>query len=103
MAIVMHMEWPGATLEDYDRAMESTRLDETPPAGGLVHVAGVDDGTLRIVDVWESEEAWNAFRSDRLMPALEQTGNAREGPAGRAALRGAQRLRSRARRGRAHG
>ena len=74
MAIVMSLEWPGATLEEYDQVMVALGLDAEPPAGGLFHVSGTDGGTLRILDVWESDDAWNAFREGRLMPALEQTG-----------------------------
>jgi hypothetical protein len=74
MAIVMALEWPDSTLEEYDRVMEALGLDANPPAGGMLHVCGADGGTLRIFDVWESEDAWNAFRDGRLMPALQQTG-----------------------------
>ena len=44
------------------------------PTGGVVHICGAEGGALRIVDIWESEDAWSAFRDGRLMPALEQTG-----------------------------
>jgi hypothetical protein len=79
VAIVMQLEWPGATLDDYDAVMEALGLDADPPAGGLVHVCGEEGGTLRIVDVWESEDAWNAFFGSRLGPALEKTGLAEKG------------------------
>ena len=72
MAIVMAMEWQGVTSAEYDRVMEILRLDETPPQGGVFHVAGSEGGNWRVVDVWESEQAWNAFFETRLKPALEQ-------------------------------
>jgi hypothetical protein len=49
-----------------------------------VHTAGFDEeaGVFRIFDVWESQEAWEAFLADRLMPIvkpiMEQGGRAPE-------------------------
>ena len=40
------------------------------PAGGVFHVAAIDDAGVHITDVWESEDALNAFLGDRLMPKL---------------------------------
>jgi hypothetical protein len=74
MPIVMSLEWPDTTLEDYDRVMELLQLDARTPDGGVLHVCGADGGTIRILDIWESEDAWNAFRDGRLMPALHQAG-----------------------------
>ena len=37
MAVVMSLEWPGVTLEDYDRVMGALGLDAEPPAGGVFH------------------------------------------------------------------
>jgi hypothetical protein len=74
VAIVMQMEWPGVTLDDYDRVMKELGLDADAPAGGLFHVSGEDGGTLRILDIWESEDAWNQFFGSRLTAALQATG-----------------------------
>jgi hypothetical protein len=46
----------------------------TPAAGGLFHVAGFDDRGLRVIDPWESAEAFQAFVADRLMPGVTQVG-----------------------------
>ena len=58
---------------NYDRVQELLGTRDNPPPGGLVHSAGFDEeaGVFRIFDVWESEEAWNAFFNDRLMPAVQ--------------------------------
>jgi hypothetical protein len=74
MAIVMLMEWPRVTLDEYDRVMEALKLDERAPEGAVFHFAGSEGGSLRVVDIWESEDAWNSFRETRLMPALQETG-----------------------------
>ena len=49
-------------------------LVDPPPDGLIVHVAGPTDEGVRIIDVWESEEAWLRFRSERLDPAIAALG-----------------------------
>ena len=49
-------------------------LVDPPPDGLIAHVAGPTDEGVRIIDVWESEEAWERFRSDRLAPAIAALG-----------------------------
>ena len=47
-------------------------LGSDVPAGCIVHTATEEaDGTVRVVDVWESREAADAFERDLLMPAFE--------------------------------
>jgi hypothetical protein len=74
MAIVMLMQWPGVTKDEYDLVMDALKLDERAPEGGIFHVAGAEGDNWRVLDVWESEDAWNRFRETRLMPALQETG-----------------------------
>jgi hypothetical protein len=66
------IEGSDRTTTNYDRVQEALGTRENPPAGGLVHSAGFDEkaGVFRIFDVWESEEAWNAFLNDRLTPVV---------------------------------
>ena len=56
--------------EDYEKVMNE--VGESPPEGLIVHVAGRYDRGFRIIDVWESEEAYGRFKSTRLMPAFER-------------------------------
>ena len=37
-----------------------------PAAGLILHVAGPTDEGFRTIDLWESEQAWQTFRSSRL-------------------------------------
>lgn len=71
MAIVMRMEAPGATIEQYEALNEVIGLDDdNAPDGLVIHVAGVTDDGIVVIDVWESEEKLNAFFDDTLGPAL---------------------------------
>jgi len=62
------------TTEQYE---ETIRLLEAqgplPPDGQDYHVAFMVDGNLRVSEIWDSQEAFEAF-GGRLMPILEQVG-----------------------------
>jgi hypothetical protein len=49
--------------------LAAAALDELP-AGLIVHAAGPTDEGVRMVDVWQSEDAYRAFREERLLPLL---------------------------------
>ena len=74
MATVMMMEWQGVTPEQYTRVMNNLGLDATPPSGGLFHVAGFSGGALRVLDIWESQRAFETFQRDRLTAAVQKAG-----------------------------
>jgi hypothetical protein len=60
-----------ATWADYERVQEA--LGEDPPQGLIYHAAGeIDGGRWQSVSVWESEDDFNRFRDERLLPAVEQ-------------------------------
>jgi hypothetical protein len=46
-------------------------VDENPPDGMLVHTHFEKDGQLHVVDVWDSQEAYESFRESRLIPAMQ--------------------------------
>jgi hypothetical protein len=74
MAVMMIMEWPTVTLEGYEKVRQLTNFESDPPAGGMFHVAALDGDRLRVVDVWETAEQFQAFVEARLMPATQQAG-----------------------------
>ena len=60
----------GVDLQAYD-AVAAEIGDETP-TGAIIHTAGLYEGKLRVMEVWESEEAYRRFRDERLAPALQK-------------------------------
>ena len=76
MSVLMVMEAPGATVEQYERTNEILGIsgDEDAPDGLIQHVAAMDGDTLVIADVWESEEALGRFYEERLGAALDESG-----------------------------
>ncbi|HJZ62122.1 MAG TPA: hypothetical protein VKD47_08205 [Miltoncostaeaceae bacterium] len=86
MAIVYVQEFDvpagDRSTANYDEIARRVGGDSDPPAGLIVHTAGFAGDTFRIMDVWESEAAWNAFRDKRLMPVLKEVmgGDPEAGP-----------------------
>lgn len=80
MAIVLVHEGPTVTRENYDKTVEKLTgktkmesLSDWPVDGILVHCAGEGPNGFRVVDVWESQEAVDAF-GEKLGPVLAEVG-----------------------------
>jgi hypothetical protein len=78
--MVLIQDLDEATLDQYDQVNEKLGVDDDPPAGLLIHTASEHGGGVRIVDVWESEDAWNRFREERLMAAVIEVFGEQDGP-----------------------
>jgi hypothetical protein len=70
----------GITPEQYEESVRrltgKSRLEspaDWPVEGLLVHIAGPGENSFRVVDVWESEEAFGRF-GESLMPILQDIG-----------------------------
>ena len=74
MSTVMLMEWAGVTQDQYNQVMRNLDLDKSPATGGIFHVAGFTAGALRVLDVWESQQAFEKFQKDRLEQAVRKAG-----------------------------
>jgi len=67
--IVHH--FPGATAEQYDASIAAVHpSDGSLPDGQIFHVAGPSDGGWTIVAVHDSQESWERFRDETLMPTM---------------------------------
>ena len=81
MAVVLIHQGPTVTQENYEatvRALTDGKgslesVSDWPVEGLLVHAAGESPDGFRVVDVWESEEACQAF-GEHLGPILEEVG-----------------------------
>jgi hypothetical protein len=76
VAVAVEMTFRGATLDQYDQVIEKMGLTPggaTPPDAISHWVAETDDG-LRIVDVWESREAYDKFAAEQIGPYSAEVG-----------------------------
>jgi hypothetical protein len=61
-----------SSWEQYE-LVTSPLVDPAPP-GLILHAAGPTDEGFRIIDVWESEDAWRRFQTERVAPAIAALG-----------------------------
>jgi hypothetical protein len=74
MALAFLFESPGFTQEHYDQLTERLPPDAVKAEGRIFHLAGPMEGGWRILDVWESQEAFNAFFRETLGPTFQELG-----------------------------
>jgi heme-degrading monooxygenase HmoA len=76
MAVAVEQNFTGATIDQYDQIVGKMGLTPggaTPP-GAISHwVAKTDDG-MRVVDVWESREAFERFAQEKIGPYSREVG-----------------------------
>jgi hypothetical protein len=81
VAVVAVFEAPSLTQERYEESARRltggrSRLSspaDWPVEGLLVHIAGQGESGFRVVDVWESEDAFRRF-GETLIPLLREIG-----------------------------
>jgi hypothetical protein len=74
MAVTIQMTWNGIGAEEYEAARKHVNWEGDVPPGAMFHVVAVTDNGVRVTDVWESAEAFDAFVRDRLMPGVQELG-----------------------------
>ena len=75
MSIVVRFNPTGLTAEQYDSS--TSKLEEAgvefPPDGLDYHVCFGSEGNLKVSEIWDSREQFEAF-GERLMPVLSEVG-----------------------------
>jgi hypothetical protein len=65
---------PSVTTEMYDEVdRRLASQGDYPPDGLEYHVAFISGGSLRVSEIWDSHEKFQAF-GERLMPMLDEVG-----------------------------
>jgi len=72
MTIVLQQSMPAEIMPMLEEVTDAMGVDADPPEGMIIHVHFEQDGQARILDVWESEQAYETFRDNRLMPAMQK-------------------------------
>jgi len=76
MAVVTVGEFEGGDQGFYEQVSEKALPGGQLPEGAQVHIAGPIEGGWRVITVWDSEEQFERFRDETLIPALQETGQA---------------------------
>jgi hypothetical protein len=77
MAFGVQLDFKGATLGQYDELVESLGyLPGGPPPGEVLfhYVTKTDDG-IRIIDIWESRQAFDKFAEKYTVDVFEPMGS----------------------------
>jgi hypothetical protein len=67
--IVHH--FPGGTKEQYEASIAAVHPKNGLPEGQIYHAAGPSTGGWTILAVHESQESWERFRDNILMPRMQ--------------------------------
>ena len=74
MSIVVRFNPTSMTAETYDKVLPQVQESgDWPPDGLDYHVCFGADGNLKVSEIWDSEEQFQAF-GERLMPILNEAG-----------------------------
>ena len=68
---VVHL-FPGGTQEQYEASIAAVHTAGGLPAGQMFHAAGPSADGWTIVAIHESQESWERFRDETLMPSMSQ-------------------------------
>ena len=82
MAIGFVLDTPGGTQEQYLELLQALGVEPhgVPVNGQVFHAAGPYEGGWRVVDVWESRQAFDRFFHERLVSAIEAVGGPQPNP-----------------------
>jgi hypothetical protein len=74
MAVVVVNEIEGGDQEMYDQVNPKVMEGGNLPDGCQAHIAGPVENGWRVITVWESEDRFQQFRDEKLIPALQEAG-----------------------------
>jgi hypothetical protein len=76
MAVGVVMDFKGGTLDQYHQVLDKMGLElgGPMPDGGLFHWVTTTDDGLRVTDVWESQEKFQAFADEQIGPFTQEAG-----------------------------
>jgi hypothetical protein len=74
MAVVIVNEMEGGTQEMYDEVNPKVMPGGNLPDGCQLHIASPMENGWRVITVWESEDRFQQFRDEKLIPALKEAG-----------------------------
>jgi hypothetical protein len=75
MSVVVTIEVPSGTEQQYEHIVSRVFEDGTLPKGWLLHLAGPTETGWRVVNVVESQEEFETFARERLLPAVQEAGD----------------------------
>jgi hypothetical protein len=75
MPVAVIIDLPGGTEQGYEQVTATLFPKGELPEGWLVHVAGPTENGWRVVNVVPSQEEFEAFARETLLPATKEVGD----------------------------
>jgi hypothetical protein len=72
MSVVIVNEIDGGSEELYEKVNPKVMPDGKLPDGCQLHIAGPIENGWRVITVWESEDRFQQFREEKLIPAMRE-------------------------------
>jgi hypothetical protein len=72
MSVVVSVVAPGFNAEMYEAVTGRVMPGDQLPEGCELHIAGPVEQGWRVITVWESGEAFDRFRQEKLLPAIRE-------------------------------
>jgi hypothetical protein len=74
MAVVIVNEMEGGGQDLYDQVNPKVMEGGNLPDGCQLHIAGPYENGWRVITVWDSEDRFQQFREEKLIPAIREAG-----------------------------
>jgi hypothetical protein len=74
MAIVIVNEIEGGNQDFYEQVNPKVMPGGNLPDGCQLHIAGPVENGWRVITVWDSEDQFQQFRDEKLIPAIREAG-----------------------------
>jgi hypothetical protein len=75
MAVVVVNNIEGGSQDFYEQVNPKVMPDGRLPEGCQLHIAGPTEKGWRVITVWDSDEQFQQFRNDTLIPAMREAGS----------------------------
>jgi hypothetical protein len=72
MSVVVSATTPDINPEIYEAITSKVMPADELPDECIVHIAGPVEQGWRVITVWESREAFDRFREEKLLPAIRE-------------------------------
>jgi hypothetical protein len=74
VAVVIVNEIEGGNQDFYEQVNPKVMPGGQLPDGCQLHIAGPIDNGWRVITVWDSDEQFQEFRNEKLIPAIRDVG-----------------------------
>ena len=71
MAIVVKADFPSISPEAYQKT-HADLLSDGRPDGMIAHCCSAKDGGISIIDIWESQEHFQAFAATKIAAVMQK-------------------------------